>query len=207
MGRGAYALARVAVYVRTAGIALWWTGVAAAGAGLAFPGLTGRRIGVLSGAALFLLAAVAAFLVRRRRCAGLIRAASRAGKWVVLHDRKVTVRAWLRSRRWWLAAAFLVAVGSSAAVPAAGGMLLSGAGAGLWAKAVWLGRWERRHEQLLWIRPEWAAGRSPARKDVRGWLTTGPLAGDAAPGGAPRRAAAAAARERRPRARVTAAAR
>lgn len=206
MARGAYALARVAVYVRTAGTALWWTGAVAAGAGLAFPGLTGRRIGVLGGAALFLVAAAAAFLARRRRCTGMIGAASAAGKWVVLHDRAVTVRAWLRTRRWWLVAAFAAAVGSSWAVPAAGGMLLAGAGAGLWAKAVWLGRWERRHEKLLWVRPEWAAGRSPVRKDVRGWMTTGPLAGDAAPGGARRRPAAVV-RERRPRARVTAAAR
>ena len=207
MGRGAYALARVAVYVRTAGVALWWTGVAAAGVGLAVPGLTGRRIGVLAGAALFLLAALTTFLVRRRRCSTLIRGASKADQWVVLHDRAVTVRTWLRRRRWWLTAAFLAAVASSAAVPAAGGMLLAGTGAGLWAKSVWLGAWERRHEQLLWVRPEWADGRSPARRAVRGWTTTGPLAGDAAPGGARRRRPAAPARERRPRARVTAAAR
>ncbi|HEX5567967.1 MAG TPA: hypothetical protein VFY14_13750 [Streptomyces sp.] len=207
MGRGSYALARVAVYVRTAAVALWWTGVAAMGVGLTAPGLTGRRIGLLAGAALFLLAAPAAFLVRRRRCAALIRSASTAGRWVVLHDRAGTVRAWLRARRWWLTAAGLAAVGSSFAVPAAGGMLLAGTGAGLWAKSVWLGRWERRNERLLWVRPEWAGGCSPARGDVRGWMTTGPLAGDAAPGGGPRRGAGRDARERRPRARVIAATR
>jgi hypothetical protein len=195
------------VYVRTAGTALWWTGVVAAGAGLAVPGLTGRRVGLLGGAALFLVAAAVAFLARRRRCTGLAGSASAAGRWVVLHDRAVTVRAWLRRRRWWLAAAFLAAVASSLAVPAAGGMLLAGAGAGLWAKAVWLGRWERRNEKLLWVRPEWADGRSPARGGVRGWMTTGPLAGDAAPGGARRRPAPGGVRQRRPRARVTAAAR
>ncbi|MFH0244056.1 hypothetical protein ACGRHY_16905 [Streptomyces sp. HK10] len=208
MGRGAYALARVAVYTRTAGTALWWTGLAAAGVGLAVPGLTGRRTGILGGTALLLAAAAAAFLVRRRRCTGLIKASTAAGKWVVLHDRAVTVRGWLRRRRWWLAAAFLAAAASSLAAPAAGGMLLAGAGAGLRAKAVWLGRWERRNEKLLWVRPERADGRSPSRGDVSGWVTTGPLAGDAAPGGARRRTPApGAARERRPRARVTAAAR
>ncbi|GAA2414516.1 hypothetical protein GCM10010420_50180 [Streptomyces glaucosporus] len=207
MGRGAYALARVAVYVRTAGVALWWTGAAAAVVGVAMPGLTGRRIGVLAGAALLVVAAFTAFLVRRRRCGTLLRGATAAGKWVVLHDRAVTVRVWLRANRWWLTAAFLAAVASSAALPAAGGMLLAGIGLGLRAKAVWLGAWERSNEKLLWVRPEWADGRSPARGKVRGWMTTGPLAGDAAPGGARRRPAAAAARERRPRARVTAAAR
>ncbi|GAA2455768.1 hypothetical protein [Streptomyces macrosporus] len=207
MGRGAYALARVTVYVRTAGVALWWTGLAAAAVGLAMPGLTGRRIGVLAGAALLVVAAFAAFLVRRRRCSTLVKGASTAGKWVVLHDRAVTVRAWLRKRRWWLTAAFLAAVASSAALPAAGGMLLAGVGLGLRAKAVWLGSWERGNEKLLWVRPEWADGGSPAGKRVRGWATTGPLAGDAAPGGARRRPSAAAARERRPRAKVTAAAR
>ncbi|WP_037732811.1 hypothetical protein [Streptomyces megasporus] len=207
MGRGAYALARVAVYVRTAGVALWWTGLAAAVVGVAMPGLTGRRIGVTAGAALFVVAAAVTFLVRRRRCSTLVEGASAAGKWVVLHDRAVTVRTWLRTRRWWLTAAFLAAVASSAALPAAGGMLLAGVGAGLWAKAVWLGSWERANEKLLWVRPEWAEGRSPARKKVRGWMTTGPLAGDAAPGGARRRPSAAAGRERRPRAKVTAAAR
>jgi hypothetical protein len=186
VGRGSYALERVAVYVRTAAGAWWWTGVLAAGAGLAVPGLTGRRIGVYAGAALFLLAAGAAFLARRRRYTGLLAARSAAGKWVVLRDRAVTAREWRRAHRWWLLLAFVVAVGSSVLLPAAGGAVPAGAGAGLWAKAVWVGRWERKHERLLWVRPEWAARRSPARKQVRGWMTTGPLAGDASPGGAPR---------------------
>jgi hypothetical protein len=190
VGRGSYALARVAVYVRTAGTAWWWTGAVAAGTGLAVPGLTGRRIGVLAGAAAFVVAAVAAFLARRRRCVGLLNARSAAGKWALLRDCAVTVREWRRSHRWWLVLGFVAAVGSSVVLPAAGGAALAGAGAGLWAKSVWLGRWEKRHEQLLWVRPEWAGGRSPARRQVRGWMTTGPLAGDAAEGGARRPRAA-----------------
>lgn len=186
MGRGAYALERVAVYLRTAASTWWWTGVTAMAAGAAMPGLAGRRVGLYAAAALLPVAAVVAFLARRGRYTGLLAARSAAGRWVVLRDRAVTAREWRRAHRWWLVPAFVVAVGSSAVLPAAGGGLLAGVGAGLWAKSVWLGRWERRHEALLWVRPEWAAGRSPVRRQVRGWMTTGPLAGDAAPGGAPR---------------------
>ncbi|MGW7351276.1 hypothetical protein [Streptomyces sp. NPDC054784] len=189
MGRGSYALARVPVYLRAAAGAWWWTGLLAAAVGLAVPGWSGRRIGVLSGALLFLCAAAGAFAVRRGRFRGLLAEAAPAGKWAVLRDRAVTVREWRRVHRWWLPLGFAAAVASSAAVPAAGGAVLAGAGAGLWAKSVWLGRWELRHERLLWVRPEWAAGRGPARAEVRGWMTTGPLAGDAVAGGARRRAA------------------
>lgn len=191
MGRGAYVLARVAVMVRVPARWLWWLGVVTAGIGVFVPSITGRRIGVYAGAALFLIAAVVAFTVRRRRYLRLAGAATRAAKSVFLQDRRVTARTWARSRRWWLSAAFVVALASSAAVPAAGGMLLAGLGAGLWAKAVWLGRWERGHEQLLWVRPEWVAGRGgPAGKQVKSYQCTGPAAGDARPGGARRRAMA-----------------
>jgi hypothetical protein len=190
VGRGSYALARVAVYVRTAGTVWWWTGVVAAGAGAVIPGLTGRRIGVLAGAAAFVVAGVAAFCARRRRFLGLLHARSTAGKWALLRDRAVTVREWRRAHRWWPALGFVAALGSSVVVPVAGGAVLAGAGAGLWEKAVWIGRWERLHEQLLWVRPEWAAGRGPAGGRVRGWMTTGPLAGDAAEGGVRRPRAA-----------------
>ena len=78
MGRGAYALARVAVVVRAPAAWLWWPGVLAAGIGVLVPGLTGRRIGVLAGAALFLIAAVVVFVVRRKRYLELARGASRA---------------------------------------------------------------------------------------------------------------------------------
>lgn len=195
MGRGAYALARVAVVVRAPAGWLWWLGVLAAGVGVLVPGLTGRRIGVLAGAALFLIAAVVTFLVRRGRYLELARAASRAGKSVFLQDRAVTVRARRRALRWWLLPAFLAAVGSSFAMPAAVGMLLAGVGAGLWAKALWLGRWERANDALLWVRVEWVVRGRPAGKGVGAYQTTGIVAGDAGPGGARRgRAAAAAAR-------------
>ncbi|MBH1935454.1 hypothetical protein I5Q34_14425 [Streptomyces sp. AV19] len=189
MGRGGYAVARVAVIVRAPACWLWWPGVLAAGIGAAVPGLTGRRIGVLAGAVLFLAAAAVAFTARRRRYAELARGASRAGKSVLLQDRAVTARAWRRGRRRWLALAFPAAVASSLVLPAAGGMALAGLGAGLWAKARWLGGLERRTGGLLWVRTEWAGG-SPAAKGVRGYLTTGLAAGDAAPGGARRTATA-----------------
>lgn len=195
MGRGAYALARVAVVLRAPAGWLWWLGLLAAGVGVPVPGLTGRRIGVLAGAALFLIAAVVTFLARRGRYLELARAASRAGRSVFLQDRAVTVRARRRALRWWLPAAFLAAVGSSFAVPAAVGMLMAGVGAGLWAKALWLGHWERANDVLLWVRAEWVARGGPAGKGVSAYQTTGIVAGDARPGGARRgRAEAAAAR-------------
>ncbi len=186
MGHGAYALVRVAVLVRTAARWWWWLGVVAAGVGVFVPGLTGRRIGVLAGAAGFVVVAAVAFLVRRGSYASLAGAATRAGKSVVLQDRRVAARGWTRPHRWWLLVAFVAAIGSSVAVPAAGGMLLAGAGAGLWAKAVRLGRWERSHDALLWVRPEWAAERGPAGGRVTSYLTTGIGAGDAKAGGARR---------------------
>ncbi|WAP56469.1 hypothetical protein [Streptomyces sp. S465] len=186
MGRGAYALARVAVIVRASAGWLWWLGVLAAGIGVLLPGLTGRRIGVLAGAALFLIAAVVVFMVRRKRYLTLARGASRAGKSVFLQDRAVTVRTRRRAVRWWLLLSFLAAVGSSFAVPAAGGMLMAGLGVGLWAKALWLGRWERANDVLLWVRPEWVPRGRPAGKAVNGYQTTGIVAGDAGPGGARR---------------------
>ena len=71
MGRGAYALVRVAVVVRAPAGWLWWPGLLAAGIGALLPGLTGRRIGLLAGAALFLIAAVVVFVGRRGRYVAL----------------------------------------------------------------------------------------------------------------------------------------
>lgn len=180
---GAYVLARVAVTVRAAARWLWWLGIVSAGIGVFVPSLLGRRIGVLAGAVLFILAAVLAFAVHRKRYAKLADAATRAPKSVFLQDRRVTARTWARSRRWWLLAAFVIAIGSCAAAPAALGLLFAGLGFGLWVKALWLGRVERSRDQLLWVRP----GHDPAAYE-----TTGPVAGDAGPGGSRRRAAAAA---------------
>jgi hypothetical protein len=182
----------VAVVVRAGAGPLWWLGVFAAGIGVLVPGFTGRRIGVLAGAALFIVTAVVVASVRRRRYAALIDAATRAGKHDVLQDRAVAVRNWRRGHRWWLVAAFLAALGSAFAVPAAGGMLLAGCGAGLRLKAAWLGRRERAGNALLWVRVDWLDGRGgrAAGKAVKGYRTTGVAAGDAAPGGARRRTAA-----------------
>jgi hypothetical protein len=182
--RGAYTLARVAVTVRAAACWLWWLGVIAAAPGTAVTfSPTGRRIGVMAGAALFILAAVAAFLIRGGRYGQRARAASRAAKSVFLQDRRVTARGWVRRRRWWLLAAFVVAAGSSVLLPCAGGMLMGGAGAGLWAKSRRVARIERSMDALLWVRPD-------GKQDA--YQLTGIAAGDAAPGGGRRRGPAAA---------------
>ncbi|WP_405582360.1 hypothetical protein [Streptomyces sp. NBC_01190] len=179
MVRGAYTLARVAVTVRVAACWLWWLGVMAAAPGTAVTfSPTGRRIGVMAGAALFVVAAVVAFVIRGGRYGARANEAARAAKAVFLQDRKVTARSWLRRRRWWLLAAFLVAAGSSALLPCAGGMLLAGVGAGLWAKSVRVGRIERSRDALLWVRPD---------SDPPAYQLTGIAAGDAAPGGGRRR--------------------
>lgn len=186
MGHGAYALARVAVVVRAPAAWLWWPGLLAAGIGALVPGLTGRTVGLAAGAALCVGAALVVFLARRGRYTALARDASRAGKAVILQDRAVTVRVWRRAHRWWLLGAFLAAVGTSCALPAAGGLLMAGVALGLWGKALWLGRWEREHEELLWVRTEAAGRGGAAGKDVRTYALTGTAAGDARPGGARR---------------------
>ncbi|MFE4669374.1 hypothetical protein ACFRI7_31585 [Streptomyces sp. NPDC056716] len=192
-GQGrAQGLARVAVVVRAGSVPMWWAGVFAAGIGVLVPGITGRRIGVMVGAALFIVAPAVIALRGRKRYAVLARGASRAGKHDVLQDRAVTTRNWRRGHRWWLLLAFAAALGSSFAVPAAGGMLLAGCGVGLRLKAAWLGRRERAEDVLLWVRVDWLAKNAgrPAGKAVRGFRSTGIAAGDAAPGGARRRTAA-----------------
>ncbi|MET9828620.1 hypothetical protein ABZ078_04795 [Streptomyces sp. NPDC006385] len=192
MARGGQGLARVAVVVRSGAAPLWWLGVLAAGIGVLVPGLTGRRIGVLAGAALFIVAAVVVSYARRGRYTALARSAARAGKHDVLQDRSVSARNWRRGHRWWLLLAFVAALGSAFAVPAAGGMLLAGCGAGLRLKAAWLGRRERAENALLWVRVDWLdrRGGRPAGKAVKVYRSTGIAAGDAAPGGARRRTAA-----------------
>jgi hypothetical protein len=190
--RRAQGLARVAVVVRAGAAPLWWLGVFAAAVGLLIPGLTGRRIGVMAGAALFIVAVAVVSYSRRKRYTTLGRAAARAGKHDVLQDRAVSVRTWRRGHRWWLLLAWLAALASSFAVPVAGGMLLAGCGTGLWLKAAWLGRLERAEDALLWVRVDWLAanGGRPAGKAVKAYRSTGIAAGDAAPGGARRRTAA-----------------
>ncbi|MEU2928501.1 hypothetical protein ABZ636_26140 [Streptomyces sp. NPDC007251] len=191
MARGGQGLARVAVVVRAGAAPLWWSGVFAAGIGAVPPGITGRRIGMLAGAALFLVGAAVVALARRGRYGALARGAARAGKYDVLQDRAVTVRNWRRGHRWWLLLAFAAALGSAFAVPAAGGLLLAGLGTGLRLKAAWIGRRERAGETLLWVRVDWLdqRGGNPAGKAVKGLRGTGIAAGDAAPGGARRRTA------------------
>ncbi|MFJ8542898.1 hypothetical protein ACIRFH_12950 [Streptomyces sp. NPDC093586] len=192
MARGGQGLARVAVVVRAGAAPLWWLGVLAAGTGVLVPGLTGRRIGVLAGAALFIVATAVVASVRRKRYTALAGSAARASKYDVLQDRSVTVRNWRRGHRWWLLLAFLAALGSAFAVPAAAGLLMAGCGVGLWLKSAWIGRREQAGDALLWVRVDWldrGAGR-PAGKVVKAYRSTGIAAGDAAPGGARRKTAA-----------------
>lgn len=199
MGRGGQqSLARVTVIVRAGAVPMWWLGVTAAATGLLIPGLTGRRVGLYSGAALFVLTAAAVAVVRRRRYDGWAEAASRAAKFDYLQDRAVTLRVWRRAHVWWLVGAFLAAVALSFAVPVAGGAALAGAGAGLWLKALLLGRGERAGQELLWVRTDWAGRGSPVGEKVKGFRTTGLEAGDAAPGGARRPRAKAVKRGRSP---------
>ncbi|WP_327666974.1 hypothetical protein OHN37_18615 [Streptomyces sp. NBC_00485] len=190
--RRAQGLVRVAVVVRAGAAPLWWAGVFAVGVGVLAPGITGRRIGVMAGAALFVVAAAVVACARRGRYAGLARSAARAGRHDVLQDRAITVRNWRRGHRWWLLLAFVAALAGSFAVPAAGGMLLAGCGTGLRLKAAWLGQRERAQGALLWVRVDWlaAGGGRPVGKAVRAYRSTGIAAGDAAPGGARRRTAA-----------------
>lgn len=181
MARGAYTLARVAVTVRAAAVWLWWLGVVAAVPGTAVTfGPLGRGIGALVGAALFVAAALAAFWVRGGRYGERARDASRAAKSAFLQDRRVTVRAWLRRRRLWLALAFLAALGLNALLPCAAGMLLAGLGAGLFARSLRLACLERTRGSLFWIRPD---------GDPAAYQLTGIAAGDAGPGGGRRRSA------------------
>ncbi|WP_329238667.1 MULTISPECIES: hypothetical protein [unclassified Streptomyces] len=177
----------MAVIVRAGAAPLWWPGLLAAAVGAFVPGLTGRRIGLLAGAALFLVVLAVVASTRTGRYAELARGAARAGRSDFLQDRDVTVRNWRRAHRWWLVAAFLVAVASAYALPGAGGLVLAGAGAGLWLKAARFGRRERRDDVLYWVRTDWVSRGRPAGKQVRAYRTTGPVAGDAAPGGARRR--------------------
>ncbi|MGA5423461.1 hypothetical protein [Streptomyces lavendulocolor] len=184
--RRAAAMARVAVVVRANAAPLWWAGLVAAGAGAWPAGLTGRRVGLWAGAALFLVTAAAVVLARRGRYTRLAEGAVRAARGDFLQDRAVTVRLRRRTHRWLLAGAFVAALASSFAVPGAGGLCLAGAGAGLWLKARWLGRRERDRETLYWVRVDRLA-KGPAGGPVEAYRSTGVAAGDAAPGGARRR--------------------
>jgi hypothetical protein len=158
---------------------LWWLGVIAAIPGTAVTfSPTGRRIGVMAGAVLFIVAAAATYLVRGSRHGERAKGASRAAKSAFLQDRRVTTRIWLRRRRWWLVLAFVLAAASNLVLPCAGGMLLGGVGAGLWFKSLRVARIERSRDALLWVRPD---GRPDA------YQLTGIAAGDAAPGGGRRR--------------------
>ncbi|MFD9545572.1 hypothetical protein, partial [Streptomyces sp. NPDC060022] len=171
----------MAVIVRAGAAPLWWPGLLAAAVGAFVPGPTGRRVGLLAGAALFLVVAAVVALLRTGRYAELAVAAARAGRSDFLQDRAVTVRNWRRGHRWWLLGAFVAAVASGFLVPGAGGLVLAGSGAGLWAKAVRIGQRERRDDVLYWVRTDWVVRGRPAGKQVKAYRTTGPVAGGGPP--------------------------
>ena len=187
MGRGAQSLSRVAVVVRAGVVPLWWPGVVAAAAGVFVPGLVGRLIGFLVGAALFLVTVGVVASVRMGRYAELARGASRAGLADTLQGRADTVLGLWRTYQWWLGGAFLVALGAGLVLPGAGGLVLAGVGAGLWVKALRIGQWERRDDALYWVRTDSVRRGRPAGEQVEAYWVTGPVAGDAAPGGGRRR--------------------
>ncbi|WP_236244369.1 hypothetical protein [Streptomyces sp. CC210A] len=188
MARERQALARVAVVVRAGAAPLVWSGLLGAAVGALLPGVTGRRIGLLTGLLLFLVAAAVVPLVRRGRYLRLAEGAGRAARADILQDRAVTLRNWRRGRRWWLLLALPAAVVSSLAVPGAVGLLLAGLGTGLWLKALWLGRRESAAEQLLWVSVDrLTRGGAPVGPGVEEFRATGVAAGDAVPGGARRR--------------------
>ncbi|WP_299542165.1 hypothetical protein [uncultured Streptomyces sp.] len=177
----------MAVVVRAGAAPMWWSGLLVTGVGALVPGVTGRRTGLLTGAALFLVTVAAVALARGGRYGELAKGASRAGRTDFLQDRAVTVRNWRRAHRWWLLGAFVAALGLGFVVPGAAGAALAGAGAGLWLRAVRIGRRERAADVLYWVRADRVERGDPAGKQVRAFRTTGPAAGDAAPGGARRR--------------------
>ncbi|WP_328721330.1 hypothetical protein OHT52_18650 [Streptomyces sp. NBC_00247] len=186
MGRGAQSLARVAVIVRAGAAPLWWPGLLVVVVGALVPAGTGRRIGLLAGAALFVVTLAVVATAGVKRYAELGKGAARAGRTDVLQDRAVTLRNWRRVHRWWLLGAFLVALGAGFLLPGAGGMVLAGAGAGLWLRASRIGRLEQREDVLYWVRTDWVKHGRPAGKQVKAYRTTGPVAGDARAGGARR---------------------
>ncbi len=100
MAGGGQGLARVAVVVRAGAALLWWLGVFTARIVALPPGVTGRRIGFLAGAALFVVTTAVVVLARRGRYTALARGVVRAGRGDVLQDRAVTVRNWARGHRW-----------------------------------------------------------------------------------------------------------
>ncbi|MGW0856081.1 hypothetical protein [Streptomyces sp. NPDC002690] len=183
MGRGAQSLARVAVIVRAGAAPLWWPGLLVVVVGALVPAGTGRRIGLLAGAALFVVTLAVVATAGVKRYAELGKGAARAGRTDVLQNRAVTVRNWRRTYRWWLLGAFLVALGVGFLLPGAGGMVLAGAGAGLWLRASRIGRLEQREDVLYWVRTDWVKRGRAAGKQVKAYRTTGPVAGDALAGG------------------------
>lgn len=174
--RGTYALARVVVIRGTVARTLMWIGLVGAVAGLAVPSLTGRRHGLLIGAAALLLAALVGLLQRRRWYGARARTMEKAGFAVTMEPPAQTRARLARGNALWL----LVGMSATSALglvgaPAAG-MLVFGYGLGL-QLAVWLlARWERKHETLLWARTE--DGRLLGRRSrIGAFASTGPAAG------------------------------
>jgi hypothetical protein len=178
--RGTYALARVVVIRGAVARTLLWIGAIGALAGLLVPSLTGRRHGLMLGAALFVLAALAGLLQRRRWYATRARAAEKAAFAITLEPAQATRRRLARDNSLWL----LVGAGATCALgllggPAAG-LLVLGYGSGLLLAVGLLARWERGNETLVWARTE--DGRLLGRRrGIAAFASTGPAAGKVRP--------------------------
>ncbi|MEZ0093423.1 hypothetical protein [Streptacidiphilus sp. EB129] len=178
--RGTYALARVVVIRGAVARTLLWIGTVGVLAGLLVPSLTGRTHGLLLGAGLFVLAALAGLLQRRRWYAAKARSAEKAAFAITLEPPQATRHRLARDNALWL----LVGSGAVCALgllggPAAG-LAVLGYGAGMLLAVALLARRERRTETLFWARTD--DGRLLARRSrIGAFASTGPAAGQVRP--------------------------
>jgi hypothetical protein len=178
--RGTYALARVVVIRATVARTLLWIGVVGMLAGLLIPSVTGRRHGVMIGAAAGLLAALAGLLLRSRWYRARIAAADKAAFAVTLEPPQATRRRLARDNALGLLIGMIVVCAAAVAAAPAAGMVVFGYGFGLFVATRLTARWERVNETLVWARTEDARllGR---RSRIGPFATTGPAGGQVRP--------------------------
>jgi len=178
--RGTYALARVVVIRGAMARTLMWIGAVGAVAGLIVPSLTGRAHGALLGGGLFVLAALAALLQRRRWYAARARAAAKAAFAITVEPPKETRPRLARANALGLLGGMAATCALGLLGGPAAGLLVLGYGLGLLLAAALLARWERAHRTVLWARTE--DGRLFGRRSrIGAFATTGPAAGQVRP--------------------------
>ncbi len=174
--RGTYALARVVVIRGTVARTLLWIGLVGAAAGMVIPSLTGRRHGLMIGAAAFVLFALVGLLQRARWYAKRARTLEKAPYAVTTEPPAETRLRLARSNALWLLVGMSATCAAGLAGGPAAGMLVFGYGFGLFCATRLLARWERRHETLVWARTE--DGRLLGRRGrIAPFAATGPAAG------------------------------